>query len=208
MKRYADPGAVGPGSRRGRRRYADPPAAALLTDLGMREFPRHLRNRGPLCLPLRYAHLHLRCGSRIRTAHGYILKSNALYEALYAPVQHVWPFRWVKIPLNPFPHPHRRACQHARYVNGAAVLRGAAALRVTAAVRAGRLGGIGTGNIKKTALRAGSTSPPAGSNREQALHSRTLKILPIPLTPPPAQLNHAALFPGLDSHAVIKGKGS
>lgn len=22
-----------------------------------------------------------------------------------------------KIPLNPFPHPHRRACQHARYVN-------------------------------------------------------------------------------------------
>jgi hypothetical protein len=204
MKRYADPGAVGPGSRCGRRRYAEPPAATHLTGLGMREFPLHPRHRGTL----RYAHLHLRCGSRIRTAHGYILKSNALYEALYAPVQHVWPFRWVKTPLNPFPHPHRRACQHASYVNGAAVLRGAAALRVTAAVRAGRLGGIGTGNIKKTALRAGSTSPPAGSNREQALHSRTLKILPIPLTPPPAQLNHAALFPGLDSHAVIKGKGS
>lgn len=35
------------------------------------------------------------------------------------------------------------------------VLRGAAALRVTAAVRAGRLGGIGTGNIKSSALRAG-----------------------------------------------------
>jgi hypothetical protein len=47
-----------------------------------------------------------------------------------------------------------------------------------------------------------------GSNREQALHSGTLKILPIPLTPPPAQLNHSALCPGLDSHAVIKRKGS
>lgn len=87
------------------------------------------------------------------------------------------------------------------------VLRGAAALRVTAAVRADRLGGIGTGNIKVPPV-GRVRSPPEGSNREQARHSRTPKILPIPLTVPPAQLNHSALLPGLDSHAVIKRKGS
>jgi hypothetical protein len=87
------------------------------------------------------------------------------------------------------------------------ILRGAAALRVTAAVRAGRLGGIGTGNIKSSALRAGPI--PSGRIEQgtgPSLHN--LKILPIPLTAPPAQLNHSALLPGLDSHAVIKRKGS
>jgi hypothetical protein len=34
------PGAVGPGSRRRRRRYADPPAAALFTGLGAALGPR------------------------------------------------------------------------------------------------------------------------------------------------------------------------
>lgn len=54
-------------------------------------------------------------------------------------------------------HPHQQAYRHAHYVNGGAVRRVASALRVTAVARAGRIAGIGTGNIKSSALRAGST---------------------------------------------------
>ncbi len=120
----------------------------LPRDRHIREFPRHLR-----------------CRDR------YAWRSDALFfvaDAVPAPKWSTGPFcsqtrsmgayrarttrlyvRMGQEPLNPFPHPHRRACQHARYVNGAAVLRGAASLRVTAAVRAGRPGCIGTGSIKR-----------------------------------------------------------
>ena len=46
---------------------------------------------------------------------------------------------------------------------------------VTAAPSAGYLGGIGTGNIKVPPV-GRVRSPPKGSNREQALHSRLLKF--------------------------------
>ncbi len=116
--------------------------------------------------------------------------------------------RMGKIRVHPFHYPQQQAYRHARYVNGGAVRRVASALRVTAVARAGRIGGIGTGNVKTSALRAGSTSPPAGSNGEQALHSRILKFLPIPLTPSPARRIYDALLPGLDSHAVVQRNGS
>lgn len=160
----------------------------------MRELPRHPRHRRPLCSPLRCALLLLRCGSRIQMAHGSVFKPNVLYEALCAPAQHRWTFRWIKIPLNPSPLsasslPAFSLCQR----------------RCRPLLRSGPSGDCRSerrpswrhwdGEHQKTALRAGSTSPPAGSNREHGFHLRIPKILPIQLTASPAQHNQAALSP-------------
>lgn len=76
--------------------------------------------------------------------------------------------------LNPFPHTQRQACHRSRSINARGVLHFVAALRVTGTPSAGNLGGIGTGNIKTSALRAGSKLGlrPA-SNRELALPTNT-----------------------------------
>lgn len=78
--------------------------------------------------------------------------------------------RMDQLPLKQLPHPTNKPASVLTLSTPWSVLHSVSALRGTVAPSAGRLGGIGTGNVKTSALRAGSTSPPAGSNREQALH--------------------------------------
>lgn len=166
--RNTSPGAVDPGARL-RAALRCTSCGYPSTGLGMREFPRHPGYPGTLCLPLRYA-LHR---PTMRFPHWN--DPRVISKANGAVCARIWPrtapirAQMGPLPLNPFSHPQLKAYPHARSVNGDAVRRVASALRVTAAMRAGRIEGIGTGNIKSSALWAGSKPGlrPA-SNREQA----------------------------------------
>lgn len=98
-----------------RRRYADAPAATLLPISACAN--SRTVAVPPLCSVLRYAHFRPRRGSRAGMVHGVHFEANALYVAVYKPVQHRFFFGWPRLRLNPFPHPHHQAYRHARYVN-------------------------------------------------------------------------------------------
>jgi hypothetical protein len=81
-------------------------------------------------------------------------------------------------------------------VPSAALLRpfGGLPLRVPVGLEAS-----GRGASQDHAARGFEAWPAARIEQGARFSKRTLKVLAIPLTPPPAQLNPSALFPGLDS---------
>lgn len=159
----------------------------------MREFPHHPRCPRSLCLPLRYAHLPVGRSSCVRMAQGPFSTEAVLYGLAYRLVQHSYTLRCSHTYLNPVPHPHGQAYRHARSVNGGAVLHVVTAppgdcrcaCRLDWSHRDGEHLGrpYGPGSLSRL---------PRGSNREQAFRPEIHKILPPPLTSPPARLNHAA----------------